>query len=651
MAQPVRSKSPAFGGKRSFLPNGSTILGGRYRILEGIVVGEGMSNVYLVNDTNLNKTWCLKEIRKKEAGRDNAELRSLLREANIMKNLNHPGIPRIAFIEEDEDSIFIIMDFVDGLSLQDLLNRKGKIDQKHAVMWADQVATILFYLHNLPNPLVYRDLKPRNVMISSDGNAKLLDFGISEFITEKGQLNKEALGTKGYAPLEQGEVGVPLDPRSDIYSFGALLYYVLTGVPPKDIRVEKKKGRLNEWKGLSPRSVDSTISMGLEEVVVRCTQASPEDRYSSVGELLVALKNFDKQDVRNRAKARKKIQIVAGLAVAGSLLVAGSFIPLMLDSRWEGQRYDSQLLAAQQTGKESDWVKAIEMRPSEVDNYFQLIDVQKKDGELSDKEERNLLNLINPNIGILKSDSQWGKLSFELGKLYWFYYKADNNGADGGKALSTKWFQSAIDSGYEVDQAKILLTSGEFSRDIASKVQEGGDGGEYKKYWTALQSVKGEGGVGELIRLQMYYTTLSCIDSYAYRLRTDGVPEEELVRKVAEIRSAVEPMNPAEGKPKEWYQKVQGVLEGIGDKISVAYGNSTGTNTDLGKPLTDRVESSDLDGVNSGEDSGKSFGEVPTDVEDPEDLKSNPENLNEGSETTEEEYVVGDEALEEGGNA
>ena len=130
--------------KRSTFNCGDRVLNGRYEILK-IIHASGMANVYLVSDSSLNKQWCLKEIRKSEAGKNKIEYQSLLQEASIMKSLNHSGIPRIVTIDEEGDSIFIVMDYVDGMSIKSWLVKKGRIKQDVVVTWMKQITQVMIY--------------------------------------------------------------------------------------------------------------------------------------------------------------------------------------------------------------------------------------------------------------------------------------------------------------------------------------------------------------------------------------------------------------------------------------------------------------------------------------------------------------------------
>ena len=161
---------------------GETVLNGRYTILD-IVHKGGMSTVYKVRDSQLGTNWCLKEIDRGNAGRNKIEYRSLLREAKIMRGLSHPSIPRIVTIEEDGDSIFIVMDFISGKSLKEILDSRRVLTQSQSISIMSQVAKVMVYLHGLSNPIIYRDMNPSNIMLQKDGSIRVLDFVISEEIS------------------------------------------------------------------------------------------------------------------------------------------------------------------------------------------------------------------------------------------------------------------------------------------------------------------------------------------------------------------------------------------------------------------------------------------------------------------------------------
>ena len=539
--------------KRKVLGVGDVVLD-RY-IIEGIIHTSGMANVYKVSDKNLNKFWCLKEIIKSEAGRNMVEYRSLLNEARILKSLNHSSIPRIVTIEEVGDTIFIVMDYVDGMSVKTWLQTKGVIKQAVVVKWIKQVCGVLIYLHNRKNPIFYRDMKPDNIMIQEDGNTRLLDYGISVEISEKHKVIEEPLGTKGFAAPEQKLVGSPYDLRSDIYALGKTMYYMLTGLNPSVI-----------GDNLRPiRDVDSSLSVGLDVIIRKCLEPNPEDRYQSAEELLYALNNFDKLDTNYRNKAMRKVKITGGLFGLSLFLFITSFIPLGLYSSHINDLYRERVETAYQTGRTEDYLKAIELKPVVLEPYLGLIDTYKVDGVFSKKEESSLLNLVNPNLSSIKKDKQYGEVSYNIGKLYWFYYE----GTD-GDIVGSRWFKEAIDNEYNSKDAKIYYDLGNFKKNISMAITESSDAGMYKEYLENLKSAK-DIDSGEIIELQIYNSIADAVSTYSYRLRTDGVSKEDMLNEIKDIKNYLEVSNPISDKSKELYNQLQSKSETLESKVEATY--------------------------------------------------------------------------------
>lgn len=156
-----------------------TLIDGKYEILKQIGKG-GMSTVYLAMDQHLNKQWAVKEIRHKADDREShIIIQSLVAEANLMKKLDHPALPRIVDIIDSRDTIYVIMDYIEGEPLSRILEREGPQPEEDVLEWAKQLCDVLSYLHTRKPPVIYRDLKPGNIMIRPDGNIRLIDFGIA----------------------------------------------------------------------------------------------------------------------------------------------------------------------------------------------------------------------------------------------------------------------------------------------------------------------------------------------------------------------------------------------------------------------------------------------------------------------------------------
>lgn len=544
--------------KRDCLITGQTILNGRYEILK-VIHSKGMANVYLVSDSNLNKQWCLKEIRKSEAGKNKLEYYSLLQEANIMKSLSHSSIPRIVTIEQEEDSIFIIMDYVDGMSIKNWLVRKGRINQEIVVTWMKQICQVMMYLHNRKEPIFYRDMKPDNVMIQSDGNIKLLDFGISVVLKEKGQVIERALGTKGYAAPEQSKTGNVCDLRSDIYGMGMTMYYMLTGLNPSQISKDKLK---------PIREIDSSISIGLDKIVNKCIAEDPNDRYQDCEELFYALQNYKLLDSEHRAKIRRKVTLVFILFFVSIMLIITSFIPLGMYKTQQDQEYQKLVSVANQTGREEDYKAVLNVNPKDIKIYEGYLDAIKIDGVYTKDEEVSLLNYINPNLEDLKTEKDYGELAFNIGKLYWFYYQGKTD--DEGSIIASRWFNDAMEKGYKPELADVYYQLGTFKKNISSSITESSDGGMYAKYWENLIKAK-EQDNGELIDLQLSNAIANCISVYAYNLNKDGISKDEVLNQIKELNNYIELYTPNIDKAEKILNSLKITVSTLETKVNAVY--------------------------------------------------------------------------------
>lgn len=540
--------------KRTILNRGDSVLGGRYEILK-VIHTSGMANIYLVSDKNLNKQWCLKEIVKSEAGKNMIEYRSLLQEADIMKSLNHSGIPRIVTIEEENDSIFIVMDYVEGVSVKEWLNKKGTIKQSVVVSWMKQVCNILIYLHNRKEPIFYRDMKPDNIMIQDDGNIKVLDFGISAVISENNRVIEEALGTKGYAAPEQKKKGLPYDLRSDIYALGRTMYHMLTGLNPAIV-----KGNLKPL-----REINSSLSVGLEVIIDKCTKENPDDRYQSVEEVLYALNNYNKLDDKYRSSLKKKVYVSVGFFIASILIFVSSFIPYGVYRVQEKDLYETKIEVATQSGRTEDYIEAISLNPLELKPYSGLIESYKIDGVFTKDEESSLLELINPNLINIKKKSDYGQLAYNIGKLYWFYYEGDD-----GDVVSCKYFKEAIDNNFNSDESKVYYDLGNFKKTVSMAIVESSDSGMYIDYWNNLMSAKNIDS-GEIIELQLYNAIADAINSYTYRLKVDGVAKKDIYSEISNIEGYLEASNPVSEKSRELYEELNSKVDSLRNTVDVAY--------------------------------------------------------------------------------
>lgn len=249
-----------------------TVIYNRYRIVREIGSG-GMGSIYQVQDQRGN-LYCLKEAKS-----DVSSIESLKEEAVILSQINHWGVPRFYEAFEWNGHFILVMELILGTTLEELIKTQGVCSETVATMWARQMCEILSYLHTQRKVIIHRDIKPSNIILRQDGRIALIDFGIArEFKTGKLE-DTRGLGTRGYAAPEQyGGMG-QTDARTDIYSFGATLFYLLSGKKPMDVQQEFPM----------VRKINPDISVGMENIIVKCTRTRPGERYQNAVEFAAAL--------------------------------------------------------------------------------------------------------------------------------------------------------------------------------------------------------------------------------------------------------------------------------------------------------------------------------------------------------------------------
>jgi serine/threonine-protein kinase len=265
------------------------LLNGRYEIVRRIG-GGGMGAVYLAKDRNLGDApRAVKEM--VEAHLDPAQHEKAIgdfkRESLLLTSLEHPSIPTIYdyFYDEKAGRFYLVMKYISGGDLASRLRSAaaGRLDERTVTDWGMQVADVLEYLHTRPKSIIYRDLKPANLMI--DGNTSrvmLIDFGIARWVKQE-EKGVTAVGTMGYAPPEL--FGGRVEPRSDIYSLGATMFHLLTGADPQDNPLLI----FDFAKNPRPRQIAPSISSEMEQILMRAVEYKPEDRFRSAEELRDAL--------------------------------------------------------------------------------------------------------------------------------------------------------------------------------------------------------------------------------------------------------------------------------------------------------------------------------------------------------------------------
>jgi eukaryotic-like serine/threonine-protein kinase len=293
------------GGKTSTVNGGGTdgrkpglkplsegaVLNGRYEIVRKIG-GGGMGAVYLATDQNLGGVErAVKEMVQSsiEEEQQKKAIDDFRRESTILSSLDHPAIPTIYdyFYDEGECRFYLVMKYISGGDLAGRLRASvdGRIDEMTVTEWAVQIADVLSYLHGLPTTIVYRDLKPSNIMLDGKtGRVMLIDFGIARSINQAAQeKGVTAVGTMGYAPPElfSGQV----EPRSDIYSLGSTMFHLLTGADPQNNPLLI----FDFQKNPRPRQINPQLSDQMERILMRSVEYNADSRFTSAEEMKLVL--------------------------------------------------------------------------------------------------------------------------------------------------------------------------------------------------------------------------------------------------------------------------------------------------------------------------------------------------------------------------
>lgn len=274
----------------------NTVLEGRY-VIVGTLGRGGMGAVYKALDQRLKNTpVAIKEMSTKAVAQGNlkASIDAFEKEAGMLISLRHPALPRITdFFSKGEDRWYLVMDFIEGETLKAVAEKRGPIPEPEVLDWAGQLCEILDYLHSQKPQVIFRDLKPSNIMLTPDGKIKLIDFGIARHFSPGLSSDTAAYGSPGYSPPEQHGVQ-QTDIRSDIFALGATLHHLLTGVDP---------GRTPFV--FEPPSKLVKITPGFESIIMSALELKPDNRPGSAKEVLSSLTS-ENMDETNRLHQKEK---------------------------------------------------------------------------------------------------------------------------------------------------------------------------------------------------------------------------------------------------------------------------------------------------------------------------------------------------------
>jgi len=290
-----------------------TAFGGRYEVIERAGAG-GMAEVYRARDELLGREVAVKVLSERFS-QDRAFVERFRREAQAVANLNHPNIVSLYDFGSDNSTYYIVMEYIDGRALNDIVRDDGPLLPERAAEIAGDVARALQRAHKAG--LIHRDIKPSNIMMTSSGEVKVTDFGIVRALSNDGEQTMTqagmVIGTAAYLSPEQAQ-GKTLDARSDIYSLGVVLFEVLTGGAPfkgdTPLSVAYKHVRED---APPPSSINPDVPGGLDAIVMKAMSKNPDNRYGSAAEMAEDLDRF---------RAGHKVQATPLLATSAATVVS-----------------------------------------------------------------------------------------------------------------------------------------------------------------------------------------------------------------------------------------------------------------------------------------------------------------------------------------
>lgn len=571
--------------KVSRLRNGD-VIDGKYQLKEIIGVG-GMSIVWRAVDLGLQKDWAIKETRK-DKGRQSVQDN----EIEVMKKLDHPGLPHIVGKSQVDGSDLIIMDLVEGKSLGDILKEEGAQDEKKVIEWALQICDALYYLHSQNPPIIYKDMKPDNVMVRGENREtiKIIDLGIA---METGKQQKA--GTPAYQPPEQREGYA--DQRSDIYALGVTMHYLVTGVKPKI----GSYAPIRDWNPM--------LSEGLERIINKCVEIDPNRRYKSMKGLMNDLKHPEFITSGYRKKQKQKMGAFLGALGVSALLIIGGFGLNIYADYQDNSDYDR--LVNTETGKIDakldNYVTAMQLIPDRPDAYIRYLEACREGKSFSkdradifekyySKNEKELNRHFNNNVAKMNLLAAENYLQFSEGSDL-----GENIRVGNGSALQYLTLNhDEIEKGKEIDPdisgpSETYYTICKYYKDYLLNEGDGPSGDEAKEAMTnVLAEIKEEldaiGIDGAVLSPQrnlfLYNTTLGLLKADMDKMVAAGISlNEQIVPIVSQITEQFNKLKESgTDETKDNVEDLTGYVEGnlkaVNNDIEKAKGISTQQSSD-----------------------------------------------------------------------
>ena len=559
--------------------NKGFVLGNRYKIVN--IVGKGgTSVVYRALDMRANDAQrAVKEVMKTN-GSDayNARQESLLIKEFYEKDVKNSFFPNIIeIIDNDPNALYIVQDYIDGVSMEKLLEY-DPIRQKTLLRYAKDICSVMSFIHKCG--LIHSDMKPDNIMVMRNyedfenarhpekyGKLKFIDFG-SVIERREGTFAY----TPAYAAPEQFRKE-ELDEKTDIFNIGATYYHMLTGKKPMNVSVN---GRL---VSSAERFVfDKNMNAAMVRIIRKCVNDDRAKRYRSCDELYADL---DKAENHTYVKAAG---IIAGLAALS--LAFSAFAGVMAK---KGRSDDFNKLVEKAENANSYEMRAaafedvIDADGSYSDAYLKLIELYKNDHVFDEKEVGQILRLVNENINELRKDPHYEEVAYELGILYWYYYfygdTSSSESSTTGKIAAVKWFREAQTAEFrrrepdKYDIAHVYCTIGDFYSQTQKKENELLKKNYSQELWEGMNElnelVETANAGSDIIILETYKTIINLENSNINEFSRSGISLAQQRSLMDKILAKTEKIN-AEGdsarEAKEYilrnYNSITELIEG-----------------------------------------------------------------------------------------
>lgn len=485
-------------------------LADRYQILREIGRG-GTSIVYLARDKKIQRIRAIKKIEKNKT----EHMVIGYKEAAMLKSLQHPGVVELYDILEDEIAIYFIMEYVDGCTLKAWMAANPSRTGETAVAYGIQICEVLQYLHNREPPVIYRDLKPSNVMIRKNGRIVLLDFGSA---CQFESLEILPWGTPGYAAPEQLKTNGVIDVRTDIYSLGVILYEIASG---------GEKGSV------------------FYEIVRKCTREDPDRRYQSIDRVKERLTQYPYLK-RKKRKSRKYAMLLDSFFILMAIVCFGSARFLESEAvRIREEGYLQYLNAGTRSSEREYRIQSLQdavcLAPEKGETYLLLLEELRSQGFDGSSYQCMMMvlnstdeNGIRYEEYLKEQEKEYQTFAYEMAVACYFEWEDGRN-----KRYALPWLTVAKEAGYLTKEERTLMSAlARIAKDydyVLGQYEEVVV--DYRKYWEIVKNlteINDHAGAEKLAKEE----ALAQIWMHLPEFQTAGITKEEVVKLMNQIRTA-----------------------------------------------------------------------------------------------------------------